>query len=203
MAELLYQGHGSYRLVSDNGTVVYVDPFVGEGYGLEADLVLITHEHSDHNRTGLISLKQDGRILRAADMLADGRYKSCVINGNPESGTAIHILAVPAYNRNHNQKECVGYLIDMDGKRIYAAGDTSYTDYMERMGQMQIDYALLPVDGIYNMDTGEASECARIIGAAHSIPIHTSPGHLFERAVAEKFHAQGRIILEPGDTLSL
>ena len=60
MAELLYQGHGSYRLVSDNGTVVYVDPFVGEGYGLEADLVLITHEHSDHNRTDIKAVSSMG-----------------------------------------------------------------------------------------------------------------------------------------------
>ena len=40
MAKLLYQGHGSFRLVSEKGTVVYVDPYVGEGYDLEADLVL-------------------------------------------------------------------------------------------------------------------------------------------------------------------
>ena len=45
MAKLLYQGHGSFRLVSEKGTVVYVDPYVGEGYDTEADLVLVTHEH--------------------------------------------------------------------------------------------------------------------------------------------------------------
>ena len=39
MTELLYQGHGSYRLVSDQGVTVYVDPFAGEGYDLPADLV--------------------------------------------------------------------------------------------------------------------------------------------------------------------
>ena len=32
MAELLYQGHGSYRIVSNEGVVIYVDPYAGEGY---------------------------------------------------------------------------------------------------------------------------------------------------------------------------
>ena len=49
MADFLYQGHGSFRLVSDAGCVIYIDPFAGEGYDLPADLVLVSHEHGDHN----------------------------------------------------------------------------------------------------------------------------------------------------------
>lgn len=48
MINLLYQGHASFRLRYDNN-VIYIDPFAGEGYDLPADLVLITHEHRDHN----------------------------------------------------------------------------------------------------------------------------------------------------------
>ena len=42
MAKLLYQGHGSMRLISEGGTVVYIDPFAGEGYDRPADLILVT-----------------------------------------------------------------------------------------------------------------------------------------------------------------
>ena len=49
MAELLYQGHGSLRFQTNKGTVIYLDPYAGEGYNLPADLVLVTHGHHDHN----------------------------------------------------------------------------------------------------------------------------------------------------------
>ena len=46
MAKLLYQGHGSYRITADDGRVLYVDPYAGEGYDKPADIVIITHEMS-------------------------------------------------------------------------------------------------------------------------------------------------------------
>ena len=49
MSKVLYQGHGSFRLTTAKGTVVYIDPYAGKGYDKPADLVLVSHEHSDHN----------------------------------------------------------------------------------------------------------------------------------------------------------
>lgn len=94
MAKLLYQGHGSFRLVSEKGTVVYVDPYVGEGYDMEADLVLVTHEHHDHNAVELVTVKEGGRVLRAADMLEEGRYQTRVLGD-------ITVHAVPALSLIH------------------------------------------------------------------------------------------------------
>ena len=48
-ARLLYQGHASLRIVTAEGMVIYIDPYAGEGYDLPADLILVTHNHSDHN----------------------------------------------------------------------------------------------------------------------------------------------------------
>ena len=53
MAELLYQGHGSFRICTAAGAVIYVDPFAGDGYDRAADLVLVTHEHYDHNQVAV------------------------------------------------------------------------------------------------------------------------------------------------------
>jgi L-ascorbate metabolism protein UlaG (beta-lactamase superfamily) len=50
MAKLFYQGHGSFRLTAADGQVVYVDPYAGEGYDLPADLILVSHQHGDHNQ---------------------------------------------------------------------------------------------------------------------------------------------------------
>lgn len=197
MAKLFYQGHGSFRLTANDGTVIYVDPYAGKGYDLPADIILVTHEHGDHNQISLAAKKPGCRVITEQDALKGGEYQSFSIAG-------ITIEAVPAYNQNHSKNECVGYIITMDGVKVYAAGDTSTTDAMgTSIKGMGLDYALLPTDGIYNMDPAEASECAKAIGARHTIPIHTKPGSLFDREQAEKFQAEGRLIVEPGEEISL
>ena len=49
--------------MSNEGVVIYVDPYAGEGYDMPADIVIVTHEHSDHNQVDLVTLKDDGVIL--------------------------------------------------------------------------------------------------------------------------------------------
>ena len=50
MPKLLYQGHGSYRLTGDDNRIIFVDPYKGKGYETPADIILVTHQHSDHNK---------------------------------------------------------------------------------------------------------------------------------------------------------
>ncbi len=195
MAELLYQGHGSFRICTAEGAVIYVDPYAGEGYDREADLVLVTHEHYDHNQVDLVHLKADGKIYRAADFLKDGTYGSMTVCG-------VEIRSVEAYNQNHPKDQCVGFLMKVDGKLLYLAGDTSETEEMKALAKEPIDYAFLPMDGIYNMDRKEAERCARIIGAAHTVPVHMKPGALFDEETAQAFQAEGKVVMRPGDTLT-
>lgn len=207
MATMLYQGHGSYRFVLNDGTVVYVDPFAGDGYDLPADLILSTHEHFDHTGFDKMPHAPGCTIIRAKDALpAPGDYV--------ESFESHGVMITPfeAYNANHSIDECVGYLLDFDGVRFYVSGDTSTTNDMESglLKDLSIDYAVFPCDGFYNMDRTEASHCAALVGARHSIPVHMvpmdnpeDPTQLFDRTRAEEFQADGRIILEPGEELVL
>ena len=196
MAQLLYQGHGSYRIRGERGVVVYVDPYMGEGYDIKADIVLVTHEHHDHNKLSLVSLKPDGKVFRGRDMTDGVNYAKAEYKG-------VGIRAVPAYNKNHSARECVGFIVEIDGVKIYASGDTSRTDFMYRLKDENIDYALLPTDGIYNMDAAEASRCAWTVAARHSVPIHTDPSYHYNRALAEGFDGPGRLLLEHGESTEL
>ncbi len=197
MAKLLYQGHGSFRITLRDGRVLYVDPYMGEGYDLPADVVLITHEHHDHNKLELLTLRPDSVIHRPADMLAEGEYRTVPLGGG------LTVTAVPAYNRNHSREECVGYLITVDGVTLYAAGDTSTTDAMPGFRELGLDYALLPGDGIYNMDIPEAVRCAELIGARHTIPIHLKPEAPYDPERAARFITPSALLVRPGEEIEL
>lgn len=204
MTRMLYQGHGSYRFTLNDGTVIYVDPFAGEGYDVPADLILVTHEHPDHTCVDKMPHALGCTILRAADFLAEGTHKSLESHG-------VTMQSVLASNENHPPKECVGIVLSMDGLLFYASGDTSVTDDMRsgKLAAMNLDYAAFPCDGYYNMGPDEASRAAALVKARHSIPVHLVPVHdvgnptIFSRSTAEAFQADGRIILEPGDELDL
>lgn len=197
MSKLLYQGHGSYRITTNEGVVIYIDPYIGDGYNEEADIVLVTHEHSDHNRVELVKLKSDGVIIRQNNLKIGAIYNTTSIKG-------VSIEGVEAYNKNHNKANCVGYVLRFDGISLYASGDTSMTDDMRnKLPKYNLDYALLPCDGIYNMDVDGAIECAKVIKAKVSIPVHTNPSMLFDESIANKFIVKGRKIIKPNDEINL
>ena len=202
MPKLLYQGHGSFRLTADNGLVIYVDPYAGEGYDVPADVILVSHQHGDHNKVELVPQKEDCCIFSNKEALENGQFHMRRHLDDYDDDEFL-VESVEAYNEKHDPKECVGFIITLDGIKIYASGDTSKTKQMETFADMKLDYAILCGDGIYNMDLDEAAECARLIGAKHNIIIHLKPGALFDRDRAEQWDAPNKIIIEPGEEIDL
>ena len=148
MATLLYQGHGSLRVTTDGGKVIYVDPFAGEGYDAPADLILVTHQHHDHNCIGLPAKNPRCVVWQNTDALKDGQYQTLRLDFAAAE-------AVEAYNHHHKKAECVGYILTVDGVSVYFAGDTGETAEMARMAGRGLDYAVLPMDATYTMDIPE------------------------------------------------
>ncbi|MFR3237149.1 MAG: S-layer homology domain-containing protein [Acutalibacter sp.] len=201
-ARLLYQGQGSIRIVTPEGKVIYIDPYAGTGYDLPADLILVTHNDPDHNKVAKVALRsEDCRIITQDEALADGVHQTF------DLGYATVQAVEAGYNDNHDVTECVGYVITLsDGVSVYVSGDTSTTEQMPEMASWGIDYAFFCCDGAFNMGTAEASQCAALVGAAHSIPYHTkaSPADPdFDLEKAMEFQAEGRLLVDMGQEIVL
>ena len=196
---LYYQGHGSFRITTAEGKVIYVDSHAGGGYDLAADLILVSHGHYDHTAVNLITNRNPGcREIWYNEALVDGEYRTF------DLGFATVEAVQAGNNPNHNIKECVGWLITMpDGVSVYATGDTSKTDQMAELADRDIHYAFFVCDGIYNMDMEEAIACAKLVQAKHSIPYHMAPGALFDPERAALFDVPGRMILPAGEEIVL
>lgn len=196
---LLYQGHGSLRVTTAEGKVIYIDPYAGEGYDLPADLILVSHGHPDHTAVDLIENRADDcSVIYNTDALVDGAYKTF------DLGYATVEAVQAGNNKNHDINVCVGWLITLsNGISIYATGDTSTTDQMAELANRNIDYAFFCCDGKFNMDIEEASACAGLVNAKHSIPYHMAPGKLFDAERAAQFDGPGKLILAAGEEINL
>ena len=201
-AKLLYMGHASIRITTPEEKVIYIDPYAGDGYAPAADLILVTHSHFDHTQLDKITNRAPNcRTITWKEALKGGKHQTFDLG-------YVTVEAVEAgYNRNHNVRECVGYVLTLsDGVQIYVSGDTSETKQMPLLADREIDYAFFCCDGVYNMDLAEAAECAALVGAKHNIPYHIIPAKgsvYFDRSRAEQFTAPDRLILDAGEEIAL
>ncbi len=203
--EITWLGHSGFRIkdVIDN-RVIYIDPYQLEE-GEVADAVLITHSHYDH--CSVEDLKKVCRpktvLLAPADCQSkfQGKvdFRDCVIM---EAGRSImmgniNVEAVPAYNtdKEFHTKDSgwVGYVLDMNSKRIYHSGDTDLIPEME--GLKKIDIALLPVSGTYVMTAEEAAEAVAEFEPKLAIPMHYG-AIVGDKNDAERFKELSKVPVE-------
>ncbi len=180
--------HASVQIRTDTQNI-YIDPTT-KGTGLKkgdfspADLILVTHGHQDHFDKGLIKkIRKLGSPVIAPEGLKK-ELKGAVVWGMDSGQHMVisdgpTIWTTPAYNVKrfrspgkpyHPQGLGVGYIIKLDDKKIYHAGDTDLIPEMERLPEL--DVALLPSGGTYTMDMTEAAEAAILIKPKIAIPIH-------------------------------
>ena len=158
----------------------------------KADLILITHHHKDHQKALTVKRlsKPDTVVIGTQKCRADlGDNIQTVKPGDELRVKDISVTAVYAYNTNkgrstqkqHKKGECVGYVIEVDGARVYHAGDTDEIPEMRQLNN--IDIAVLPIGGTFTMNIDEAINAALVIKPKVVIPIHwlNADPTLFER----------------------
>ena len=180
-------GHDGFRIVAE-GHVLYFDPYEIEG-GYRADLILVSHDHYDHCSPEDIAkvLKEETVILAPAHCKAPVSIRP-IEAGEKTIVQGVEVEAVPAYNTDkqfHPKSQGgLGYVVTLEGKRIYHAGDT---DLIPEMDHIDCDIALLPVSGTYVMTAEEAAEAARRIAPELAIPMHYGSGVVGSVKDAQRF----------------
>jgi L-ascorbate metabolism protein UlaG (beta-lactamase superfamily) len=188
---LTFIGHASMKIKTAEGVVIYIDPYYEGDYSEKADIILVTHEHSDHNKIKLCTQNEGCVVLRVKETInKDLTYNTFEYFG-------VKIEPVPAENKNHPIKSSTGFVLTFDGIVLYHAGDTSLIPQMADLAAKNIDYAFFPIDGRYNMDAAEAMECAAMVGAKHNTPIH------FFSASPEDFKPENVLHIAYGETITL
>jgi L-ascorbate metabolism protein UlaG (beta-lactamase superfamily) len=178
-----WTGHDGYRLVAAaGGKTIYIDPYQMQQQARnDADIVLVSHNHFDHLSMDDLKkiIKKDTAIVAARECAEQlkplGLEVIQVAPGDRATVKGIEIEAVAAYNTNktfHPKGDGkVGFVVTLDGLRIYHAGDT---DDIPEMSQIKPDVALVPVSGTYVMTADEAARAVneKIKPKMLAIPMH-------------------------------
>ena len=177
--------HASIRIAFD-GKEIQIDPVRQLGPRTtdytampKADYIFVTHEHPDHfDQEAIRQLSTDGTQFvtnaRCAEMMGSGR---AMANGECLTlSDGITLEAVPAYNTTegrtqfHPRGRDNGYILTLDGLRIYIAGDTE--DIPEMAQIKDIDIAFLPCNQPYTMTPDQLLRAARMVGPRVIFPYH-------------------------------
>jgi len=146
-----------------------------------ADAILVTHHHKDHCKRATVErLKHPEALVLAPKSCVKELSKDIRIikPGEEVAFERATIRAIEAYNTEqgsstkkvHHKGNGVGYLITIDGRTIYHAGDTDFVPEMRGLGR--VDVALLPIGGTYTMDIREAVEATLAIEPRAVVPMH-------------------------------
>jgi L-ascorbate metabolism protein UlaG (beta-lactamase superfamily) len=144
----------------------------------KADYIFVTHEHGDHYDAGALKLLSGDKTQlvmnkRCADMYGSGKV---MVNGDKLQLGDIAVEAVAAYNSTpgreqfHPKGRDNGYILTIDGLRIYIAGDTE--DIPEMSAIKDIDIAFLPCNQPFTMTPEQLIRAAKVIKPRVLFPYH-------------------------------
>jgi len=187
---LKWLAHSGFQIKAA-GKKIYIDLEKYGEFSEKADLILVTHSHTDHCDPAQIqkARKRGTLVIAPAECVSriDGKVKTLKAGEETKVGN-IKVKAVEAYNIKrfrspgipfHPKGLGVGYVITAEGKTVYHAGDTDFIPEMRQLSN--IDVALLPSGDTYTMDNADVAEAALALKPKYVVPMHrwsTNPEEL-------------------------
>jgi L-ascorbate metabolism protein UlaG (beta-lactamase superfamily) len=169
--------------IEHGGVRIYVDPFRLPDGQPPADILLLTHEHRDHlSSDDIAKVRNSDTVVVAGPNVTsqiDEPFTELAVGQTTTVGN-VKIRAVPAYTvtklrdsgepTHPKEAHHVGFVFEIDDLSFYFLGDTDVIPEMNEIGP--VDYAFVPVSGVYVMTAEEAAEAVSIFQPSVAIPCH-------------------------------
>lgn len=178
--KITYYGHSVF-LIEDKDFKAIIDPFI-TGNPLtncsideinELTHIFVTHDHSDHIGDCVeLAKKNNALVITSFEISNYLKEKGVKTHGMHIGGRhRFNFGTVKLTVALHGGNPC-GFIIEVNGKKIYHAGDTGLTYDMKLLEDENIDLALLPIGGNYTMDIDDAVKAVDFIKPKLVIPMH-------------------------------
>lgn len=230
LPEITWLGHGTFKVVSNGGKVILIDPWVDGNPACpqdkknfeKVDLMLITHGHFDHIGDAITIANKFSpdiiAIYETSAWLEKKGVKKC-FGMNKGGTTTIQDITVTMVHADHSSGildngnivyggEAVGYVVKLeDGFTFYHSGDTNLFGDMVLIGEIyKPDLAFLPIGSVFTMGPKESAYAVSLIRPKYVIPMHfkTFPILIQDTTEFKKLVKKTKVKvldLKPGDTI--
>jgi L-ascorbate metabolism protein UlaG (beta-lactamase superfamily) len=169
--KIFYHGHAAFQITTEKNSIL-IDPHDGYSIGLKpieakGDLILITHEHFDHNAKEYVS-KPNSVVISTFE-----GEKELEINGEKIKIKGKKIPHDP--EKGKKRGFVAAYLIEIEGYRLLHMGDVGALpaeDFFEWIGKERMDMLYIPVGGYYTIGPMEAWELGSRVNPRYLVPMH-------------------------------
>ena len=225
--ELTWLGHGTW-LIESGETRILLDPFLDDNPAapikaaeVQADYILVSHGHYDHVADVVPIAKRTGAtviaVFEISEWLKNKHGIEHTLGMNVGGGVTLpfgHVKMTLAFHSSMlPDGTCggspVGFVLTLDGAKIYFACDTALYDGMKRLGRQAIDLAVLPIGDLFTMGPDDSYEAIRLIKPTKVAPAHynTWPPieqdpQVWAKGVRSETRAEP-IVVEPGGKITL
>jgi len=226
VVELTYHSHACFS-IAVNGTQLLIDPFLTgneladvQADEVEADYILVSHGHGDHvgdtvaiaQRTGATTISN---FEIQSWLLAQGVQNAHPMHiggghdfpfGRVKLTIAHHGSMLPDGSYGGNP---AGFLLTLEGKKIYHACDTGLFYDMKLIGEDGLDVAILPIGDNFTMGPDDALKAVKLLEPRVVIPIHYDTFEVIQQdpyafaARVEKETPARCVVLKPGQSYRL
>jgi len=228
MATLTWLGHASFRLDTDDGKRIYIDPWLqgnpktpeSEKTPERCDVIAITHAHGDHMGDVVDISKKfpDAEIVAMVELkpwLGSQGANVGDLPGINKGGTqeidGVKFTLTNAFHSSGTPDggyggEAAGLVIRANGKSVYFAGDTCVFGDMALIARLyKPDVAVLPIGGWFTMDPEEAAVALELLDNPRCVPCHYGTFPLLNRTPEElaKLTSAKLEAIQPGESIDL
>jgi L-ascorbate metabolism protein UlaG (beta-lactamase superfamily) len=224
--KVAWYSHACFLIETDGGKLL-IDPFITDNPlspinadAVDADYILVSHGHGDHLGDTVNIAKRTGAMVISNFEIQNWLLGQGIENAHPQHigggfdypwgrvklTHALHGSALP--DGSYGGNPC-GFLLYLQGKKLYHACDTGLFYDMKLIGEEGIDLAILPIGDNFTMGPEDALRAVKLIEPAHVIPIHYNTfdvikqdPHAWANRVKEETSAKVTV-MNPGDHIEL